>query len=981
MPCGVKSRNPTGRISTPSATIDRPRRRAIGYEDETAFDVVGDGVVDDGAALQNYFDYCTSTGCNIKLTRGWYNTTIPLRLGTGLPDARLRVGITMGGLGDGVDQGRVGGTRIVYTGGPTTAILTIHRDIWRRFRMHDIGFVCANHGAAKYGVLQASSEMSGPLFDRITVEYCGTAFGLLEGTGVNGEFGVYTDCNFWMCDHVFYSNAGQGYIHMFRGLTGLLNAGGTYFVLDSPVNGGGLHVTDLNVTGNHYWSDGAFDAKAFIGGLLDKGTTNTTLLALPRGGTNSPIHFIGGRVEWLTRLFKGIGVVTALHMPISIKGMEITVDNDLASAMNTIKRFIDTSMRGDMINIEDTRFEGVVGTEALNVVATAPAAARVTFRHCSFVNLARVPFLDAPFPAASAAPAKGPPSGLVIEDCSYSNYGMPNPLPAIATWTAAGATLTANAAAAPNNSETAALLQEDTATTTHGASATVRLVPRARRYGFMIFAKPAARGAARDLLMQASDGAGNGVSMQVDLVTGAASGAAFGSGSVLLGTTTDLQNRYWQCNLMFRTGTGGALAAAVNLVNAGRVSYAGDGSAGVLVWDAYLYDYNAMAPLALDKCAVDYGNAVASRKPYSASALVQSGPARNLLTCPQIRAAAGGGNAVLPDRPWAMLRGGTLITIRDYSNAGYGLGSISTSRFARLIGIPPAEGIAQTLDRLDLSADPGFVSGTEDVWLLIYQIYVYSLQYGAPRFAIEDSTGRVWDERIFTGSGEKSGPQLITLVAMIPRQPSRCYPVIKIENVDRTAHTLIDLAWQMVTNGTDTSFADSTAGPASHASPWDAVMFDAKVLSRLALPYKRDYYGMGSQIAIDDLSADVYLSADDNRLTFFAGGAWRKAIADIATNDSTATAADGAAMLDAVSGVITTDVLDTPAGAYYTLTLTNSFIKATSKVLPTLDYGSNTTEVLMGTVTVTAGRAVFKVKNSHATAALNGTLKIGFLVV
>jgi hypothetical protein len=267
------------------------------------------------------------------------------------------------------------------------------------------------------------------------------------------------------------------------------------------------------------------------------------------------------------------------------------------------------------------------------------------------------------------------------------------------------------------------------------------------------------------------------------------------------------------------------------------------------------------------------------------------------------------------------------------------------------------------------------------VWLLIYQIYVYSLQYGAPRFAIEDSTGRVWDEPSFTGSGEKSGPQLITLVAMIPRQPSRCYPVIKIENVDRTAHTLIDLAWQMVTNGTDTSFADSTAGPASATSPWDAVMFDAKVLSRLALPYKRDYYGMGSQIAIDDLSADVYLSADDNRLTFFAGGAWRKAIADLAANDSAATAADGAATLDAVSGVITTDVLDTPAGAYYTLTLTNSFIKATSKVLPTLDHGSNTTEVLMGTVTVTAGRAVFKVKNSHATAALNGTLKIGFLMV
>jgi hypothetical protein len=951
------------------------------YEDEHAFDVVGDGSVDDGGALQNYFDYCTNTGCNIRLTRQWYHTSIPLRLGTGLPDAQLRVGITMGGLGDGVDEGRFGGTRIVYTGGPTTAILTIHRDIWRRFRMHDIGFVCTNHGAAKFGVLQASSEMSGPLFDRISVEYCGSAFGLLEGTGVNGEFGVYTDCNFFMCDHVFYSNAGQGYIHMFRGITGLLNVGGTYFVLDSAVNGGGLHVTDLNVTGNHLWSDGAFDAKTLIGGLLGRGTTNTTLLALPRGGTNSPINFIGGRVEWLTRLFQGIGVVPTLHMPIGIKGMEITVDNDLASATNTIKRFIDTSMRGDTISIEDTRFEGVIGTEALNVVATAPAAARVTFRNCSFANFARVPFIDAPVPAASVAPPKGPPGGLVIEDCNYSSYGMPNPLPAVATWSATGATLTPNAAPAPNQSMTAALLRENTATTTHGASTTIPLVPKARTYGFIVFAQIAPRGNARDLALQVGDGAGNGVSMQVDLATGTVSGAAaFGSGWVLFGNATNLQNRYWQCNLIFGSGTGGSLEAAVSLVNRGRVSYAGDGSAGVLVADAYLYDYNAMAPLALDKRAVDYGNSVASRRPYSTSALVQSGPARNLLVCPQIRAAQGGANAVLPDRPWTMLRGGTLITVRDHAGAGDGRGSISTSRFARLVGIPPRDGIAQTLD-LDLSADPGFVSGSEDVWLLAYQIYVYSLQHGAPRFAIEDSTGRVWDERLFSGSGEKSGPQLITLLAMIPRQPSPRHPVVKIENVDPTAVAFIDLAWQMVTDGTDTSFADSTAGPATHTSPWDAVMFDAKVFSRLALPHKSDYYGMASQAPIDDLTADVYVSSDDNRLTFFAGGAWRKAIADIAGNDGAATAANGAATLDAVSGVITTEALDTAAGAYYTLTLTNSFIKATSKVLPTLDYGSNTTEVLMGTVTTAAGRAVFKVKNSHATAAMNGTLKIGFLVV
>ena len=95
----------------------------------------------------------------------------------------------------------------------------------------------------------------------------------------------------------------------------------------------------------------------------------------------------------------------------------------------------------------------------------------------------------------------------------------------------------------------------------------------------------------------------------------------------------------------------------------------------------------------------------------------------------------------------------------------------------------------------------------------------------------------------------------------------------------------------------------------------------------------------------------------------------------------TATAAAGAATLNAQTGVITTESLTTVALAVYTLTLTNSFIAAGSIVMVSLALGTNsqgTPQVPL--VTPAAGSVVIKVLNDHATLALNGTLKIAFSV-
>lgn len=106
-------------------------------------------------------------------------------------------------------------------------------------------------------------------------------------------------------------------------------------------------------------------------------------------------------------------------------------------------------------------------------------------------------------------------------------------------------------------------------------------------------------------------------------------------------------------------------------------------------------------------------------------------------------------------------------------------------------------------------------------------------------------------------------------------------------------------------------------------------------------------------------------------------------IPSLSSEVSTATATAGAATLNAQLGTITTEALTTAQDATYTLTLTNNFIAAGSIVIPTLANGSNTQGTpLLGRTTPAAGSCTITVTNKHASAqALNGTLKIGFVVL
>ena len=101
------------------------------------------------------------------------------------------------------------------------------------------------------------------------------------------------------------------------------------------------------------------------------------------------------------------------------------------------------------------------------------------------------------------------------------------------------------------------------------------------------------------------------------------------------------------------------------------------------------------------------------------------------------------------------------------------------------------------------------------------------------------------------------------------------------------------------------------------------------------------------------------------------------------TGGGTATATAGAATLSNRFGKITTEALTTAQNAIYTLTITNTAIKATDMVMVSVANGTNTQGTpMVGLVTAANDSLVIKVINKHATAeALNGTLVISFAAI
>lgn len=101
----------------------------------------------------------------------------------------------------------------------------------------------------------------------------------------------------------------------------------------------------------------------------------------------------------------------------------------------------------------------------------------------------------------------------------------------------------------------------------------------------------------------------------------------------------------------------------------------------------------------------------------------------------------------------------------------------------------------------------------------------------------------------------------------------------------------------------------------------------------------------------------------------------------LGTGTKTASAVAGAATLNQPQGKITSESLTTAAGSEYVMTLANSGIAAADIVQASVQLGSSTTgEPQVTSITVTATQVIIVVKNIHASAAFNGTVKIAFVV-
>lgn len=102
----------------------------------------------------------------------------------------------------------------------------------------------------------------------------------------------------------------------------------------------------------------------------------------------------------------------------------------------------------------------------------------------------------------------------------------------------------------------------------------------------------------------------------------------------------------------------------------------------------------------------------------------------------------------------------------------------------------------------------------------------------------------------------------------------------------------------------------------------------------------------------------------------------------LGTGTKTATATAGAATLNKPAGKVTSEALTTAAGATYTLTLTNSQIAAADQVFASVGFGTATAGMPVVTrVKAAAGSVQIVIQNIHASAALDGTIVVSFMVL
>lgn len=363
------------------------------------FGAVGDGIADDTAALQAAITAGFTKAVNVYVPTGTYKITAPLTI----PDyngSNNVAGWRVYGDGGKPDSASgPGGTIIRLFGtGPFASIMTVGSAAFRQCAFEDFGLECVTKGAAAYGLLFDSTEFSNNFVTRVQVSGVGTAFGILVGTGANGESIRFSGCYAQSVDKFFYINAGQAIVQSFDHCTCGLNAGGVYFHQDHTNGGGGLYVTDFNGTGTKYPSSNV---------------TNTTLYL--DNGNSSAVIFMGGRVEHVSCLYRNALGGSGIKSTPVFKAMEITSDANQGDANLTNKYFLDSNGPwGGIVSLENCMIEADLGVETIQMRTnnSSQPGARFISRACVWKGFPVDPQL-----LATAANAPATAGVIRFDDC------------------------------------------------------------------------------------------------------------------------------------------------------------------------------------------------------------------------------------------------------------------------------------------------------------------------------------------------------------------------------------------------------------------------------------------------------------------------------------------------------------------------------------------------------------------------------------
>lgn len=272
------------------------------------------------------------------------------------------------------------GTLLKYYGDANSAeaILNLDRSVWRYTTIANLSLLAVTGFGSKFGILFNSTEFSQHTVENVTVGNARIAYGIVKGSGGNGEFTYFRNCDANQVAAFFYNNAGQAFTQRFEHCSCGLLPGGTYFVLDvtsgiSP--GGGLIVTDFDATGG-----GAGDPNP---------PTNTTLLHT--GESMAPVSFAGGRVEHLTRLVDLAPNFLGLNL--TIRDMDITVDCDPALPKNKVGAFITARDNPAIISVSDCSIGGAHGREVLGIdlEKCRDYGPTIRFERCIFGGFVELP--------------------------------------------------------------------------------------------------------------------------------------------------------------------------------------------------------------------------------------------------------------------------------------------------------------------------------------------------------------------------------------------------------------------------------------------------------------------------------------------------------------------------------------------------------------------------------------------------------------